>query len=190
MRKPIETLDLSRSHAHCPFSTIIIVRKDFRFKFESYFQYLYDIPVKAYTKSSFSMLNVGADLDGLPLVDSLASKGTGKNYGIEMTIEKFFQQTFLFFIYTYLFYQSKYTGSDGVERTSAFDGGYVFNVLGGLEIPIGKGNKIISFRRENDLCRRRTVILLLICKPPSFKKKLVPIDNQAFHSAVQGLRTN
>ena len=41
-------------------------------------------------------------------------------------------------------YSSKYTGSDGIERNTAFNGKYVFNFLGGKEWKVGseKRNKI------------------------------------------------
>jgi hypothetical protein len=38
-------------------------------------------------------------------------------------------------------YQSLYTPIDGVERKSAFDGNYVFNLLGGKEFKIGRAEK-------------------------------------------------
>jgi len=137
-----KNLDLSRSQ-HFVLSYDYNFSKNFRLKVETYYQYLYNIPVEIFKKSSFSMINAGIDLDGLPLVDSLGSKGTGKNYGIEITLEKFFSKHY-YFLSTLSVYQSKYTGSDGIEHNSAFNGGYVFNMLGGIEIPLGKGNKIIA----------------------------------------------
>jgi hypothetical protein len=35
-------------------------------------------------------------------------------------------------------FDSKYKGSDGVERSTAFDGGYIVNLLGGREFKVGK----------------------------------------------------
>ena len=90
------------------------------------------------------MLNAGNDLDGIQLTDSLINKGTGYNYGGEFTVEKFFAKG-LYFMSDLSLYQSKYTGSDGVLRNTAFAGGYVFNTLGGVEIPLGKKNKILGF---------------------------------------------
>lgn len=119
--------------------------ENFRLKFETYYQYLYNIPIEQYDPSSFSLINLGNDLEGIPLVDSLHNKGTGYNYGLEFTVEKFFSNNY-YFLSSLSFYDSRYTGSDGVEHHTAFAGGYVYNLLGGIEIPVGKKkNKILGF---------------------------------------------
>ncbi len=117
--------------------------KNFRLKLEAYYQYLYNVPVSMYT-NSFSMINVGNALDGLPLVDSLYNHGTGQNYGIEFTIEKFFSKHY-YFLSTFSLYKSSYTGNDGVVRPTAYDGGYVYNILAGYELALGKNkNRLLS----------------------------------------------
>jgi hypothetical protein len=116
--------------------------KNYRFKFEAYYQYLYNAPVQQYA-SSFSMLNVGNALEGIPLVDSLVNKGTGQNRGVEFTLEKFFSKHFYFLTTTSL-YKSTYKGSNGVEHHTSYDGGYVFNALTGYELEFGK-NKNHTF---------------------------------------------
>ncbi|MEW6468243.1 MAG: TonB-dependent receptor [Bacteroidota bacterium] len=119
--------------------------KDFRMKLETYYQYLYDIPVEQYAQSSFSLINLGNDLEGIPLVDSLHNKGTGYNYGVELTIEKFFSNGY-YFLSSLSLYDSWYKGSDGKEHHTAFAGGYVYNLLGGIELPLGaKKNRILAF---------------------------------------------
>ena len=118
--------------------------KDFRLKAEAYYQTLYDVPVEGTRISSLSMLNAGADIEGIPLVDSLVNDGTGKNYGGEITIEKFFSKGYYFLVTTSL-YESKYKGSDNVERHTAFSGGHVLNTLAGYEFKLGEsGNKLLS----------------------------------------------
>ena len=103
---------------------------NWRMKAETYYQKLRNVPVTTFS-SSYSMLNAGADFN-IPGRDSLASNGTGQNYGVELTIEKFFSDGFYLLSSNSLF-QSKYTGSDGVERNTAFNGNFVFNILGGKE---------------------------------------------------------
>jgi hypothetical protein len=117
--------------------------KDFRIKFETYYQYLYNIPVESHA-SYFSVLNVGADYS-LPYIDSLVNAGTGQNYGIELTVEKFFSKHY-YFLLTNSFFQSTYQGSDGITRNTAFNGNYVANALAGVEFEFGKNKRsIISF---------------------------------------------
>jgi hypothetical protein len=104
-----------------------------------YYQYLYNIAVDR-DSSSFSVLNVGADFV-IPNNGNLVNTGTGKNYGVEVTLERFLNKGFYFLMTTSLF-ESKYTGSDGVERNTAFNGNYVFNLLAGKEWKVGKSNAI------------------------------------------------
>lgn len=104
-----------------------------RIKTELYYQYLYKIPVRS-RKDYFSAINLGADFNS-PNVDSLVSDGTGENYGIEITIEKFYSKGYYFLI-TGSFFESKYVASDKVYRNTAFNGNYVLNVLGGKEFKI------------------------------------------------------
>jgi len=90
------------------------------------------------------MLNTGSTFK-TDLEDSLTNKGTGKNYGVELTIEKFFSGGY-YGLLTASVYSSKYTGSDGIERNTAFNGRYVFNFLAGKEWKVGndKRNKFSS----------------------------------------------
>ncbi len=114
-----------------------------RLKAETYYQALFDVPVETQA-STFSLLNVGADF-AFPRVDSLVNEGTGKNYGVELTVEKFFSDGF-YGLLTGSLFQSKFTGSDGVERNTGFNNQYVLNVLAGKEFQLGKAKRSsISF---------------------------------------------
>ena len=108
--------------------------KSYHLKLEAYYQYIDHAPVEQQS-SSFSMLNAGADFS-LPDNYSLVNKGIGQNYGLELTMEKFFSKGFYFLITGSLF-QSKYKGSDGVWRNTAFNGLFVGNALGGYEYRFG-----------------------------------------------------
>lgn len=101
-----------------------------RVKLETYVQLLRNVPVET-RSTSFSMLNVGADFY-IDDRDSLVNKGKGINYGVELTLEKFLSKGFYTLMTTSL-YQSKYEGSDGVMRNTAFNGNYVVNLLIGKE---------------------------------------------------------
>jgi hypothetical protein len=115
--------------------------KDWRIKAEVYYQHLFNVPVNTFS-SSYSMLNTGAGFK-TDLEDSLTNEGTGKNYGIELTLEKFFSNGY-YCLFTSSLYSSKYTASDGIERNTAFNGRYVYNILAGKEWKVGseKLNKI------------------------------------------------
>jgi hypothetical protein len=113
------------------------IRSDLRVKLEAYYQHLYNVPVEQ-RSSSFSLLNSGADF-GIAVEDSLVNKGTGNNYGVEFTLEKFYSKGYYYLLTTSLF-ESKYKGSDGVERNTAFNGNYIVNALAGKEWNIKKNN--------------------------------------------------
>jgi len=135
-----KSLDFTKSH-HFVVGYDLQPFKDWRLKTEVYYQSLYNIPVNTFS-SSYSMLNTGASFK-TDLEDNLTNSGTGKNYGAELTIEKFFSKGY-YGLFTSSVYSSKYKGSDGIERNTAFNGKYVFNILGGKEWNVGseKRNKI------------------------------------------------
>jgi hypothetical protein len=109
------------------------ITENTRFKAETYYQYLFDVPVEQ-SSSSFSMLNTGASW-GVPAQDSLVNTGTGVNYGLEFTLERFFSKN-IYYLATLSLFESKYKGSDGIERNTAFNGNYVMNILFGKEFPL------------------------------------------------------
>ena len=133
-------LDFTKSH-HFVLGYNIQPLKDWRIKTEVYYQSIYNVPVNTFS-SSYSMLNTGATFK-TDLQDNITNAGTGKNYGIELTVEKFFSNGY-YGLFTSSLYSSKYTASDGVERNTAFNGKYVFNLLAGKEWKVGseKRNKI------------------------------------------------
>ncbi|MBA2610694.1 MAG: TonB-dependent receptor [Bacteroidetes bacterium] len=135
--KRVETnrnLDFTRA-AHGVIAYDNSFATNFRLKVEAYYQYIYNAPVQNYT-SYFSALNLGADFNS-PNVNNLVSKGTGENYGIELTLEKFYSKGY-YILCTSSLFESKYRGSDNILRNTAFNGNYVFNLLGGKEFKINQ----------------------------------------------------
>jgi hypothetical protein len=104
-------------------------------KLETYYQWLCNVPVTQ-NPSNFSMLNEGASFH-LDRVDSLINTGTGKNYGMEFTLEKYLSNHWYFMLTGSLF-DSWYTASDKVERHTAFAANYATNLLGGYEYYINE----------------------------------------------------
>ena len=134
-----KNLDFTKSH-HVVLGYNIQPFNDWRIKSEVYYQSIYNVPVTSFS-SSYSMLNTGSTFE-TDLQDSLVNSGTGENYGMELTLEKFFSKGY-YGLFTSSIYSSKYVGSDGIERNSAFNGKYVFNILAGKEWKVGaqKRNK-------------------------------------------------
>lgn len=112
--------------------------KDWRLKAEAYYQHIFDAPVERMT-SGFSILNSGADFT-FPEKINLVNNGTGSNRGVELTIEKFFSKGY-YLLTTASVFDSKYKGSDGVERNSTFNNRNVLNVLAGKEWKMGSSGR-------------------------------------------------
>lgn len=112
-----------------------------RMKIETYYQDISQAAVEP-NSSSFSMLNAGASFAPVD-EDSLTNEGTGRNYGLELTLEKFYSDGY-YFLFTTSLYNAKYKGSDGILRSTAFDGGYIVNLLGGKEFKIGKKENTLN----------------------------------------------
>ena len=108
-------------------------------RIEAYYQSLFDVAIEK-TSSPFSTLNTGS---GFAFSDkaNLVNNGTGYNYGAEITLEKNFSNNYYFLVTTSVF-NSKYKGSDNIERNTAFNTNYVLNILGGKEWKV-KGNRVL-----------------------------------------------
>ncbi len=126
---PNKNLDFSKA-IHTVLGHELFLGDNTRLKTEIYYQHLYSIPVEN-TYSSFSMLNEGANFT-LPNNTNLINEGTGTNYGLEITFERFLSKGF-YFLFTTSLFESKYTGSDNIERNTAFNSNYVVNFLTGKE---------------------------------------------------------
>ena len=135
---PNKKLDFTKA-AHFVVGHDFNFAKDIRLKTEVYYQYLFDIPVDGFP-SSFSMMNSGADFV-LPSRYDLVNEGTAVNYGLELTLEKFFSDGY-YFLSTVSLFDSKYKGSDGIERNTLYNGNYVLNGLAGKEFQVGKNNTL------------------------------------------------
>jgi outer membrane receptor protein involved in Fe transport len=66
----------------------------------------------------------------------LENKGSGKNYGIELSIERSLNRGYYFLVNTSL-YQSKFTAANGKTFNTRFNGNYISNAVGGKEFKVG-----------------------------------------------------
>lgn len=104
-----------------------------RVRMELYYQDVYNVPVEPGT--SFSVLN----LNELDRIRVLENTGTGRNMGVDFGLERFTDDG-LYYLINASVYDSKYTGGDGVERSTAFDARYKVNFLLGKEWRVGKSD--------------------------------------------------
>ena len=134
--QPNLSMDFTRSW-QLAVSYNYLLTENLRFKFETYYQYLYDIPVKR-SIPEYALLNQGHEFFiGRQYADSLINLGSGENYGVEFTFERFFKKNYYYLLTASLF-NSTYHGYDDVTRNSAFNVNYVLNAVGGYEFVVGK----------------------------------------------------
>jgi hypothetical protein len=112
-----------------------MLTQNFKLKVETYYQSIYNIPVHPEI-GHFSMVNAGNSFHQ-ERVDNLVNGGTGQNYGVELTFERYLNNNYYFLITTSLF-DSKYRGSDNVLRNTEFNTNRVLNALGGYEFRISE----------------------------------------------------
>lgn len=97
-------------------------------KVELYYQYLYNLPVENSKSSNYATINEGIDYKYVELVN----KGKGKNYGLELSLERFFDRNYYFLVNTSLF-DSKYKTLEGIWRNTRYNNRYIVNILAGKE---------------------------------------------------------
>lgn len=116
--------------------------KNFRLRTETYFQYLFNIPIETRPGSSFSLINQGGSF-GRMFPDTLVNKGKGYNYGLELTLEKTFSRGY-YLLFTGSVFDSRANGADGIYRSTDYNGRYALNVLGGYEYKAGRNTTLFA----------------------------------------------
>jgi hypothetical protein len=131
---PNRGLDFTKAH-HYVLSYSYRLGANLLIKSEAYYQQLYNVPVSTKPGSTYSTLNVEDDYN----IDPLVNKGKGKNYGLEISLERYLQNNF-YLTLTNSLYQSKYTAADGVERNTRFNGNHIGTLIAGKEF-VNEGKK-------------------------------------------------
>ncbi len=126
-QQPNKNLDFTKAH-HFVLSHNYLLAKSLRLKTELYYQELFNVPVSASMTNTGSTLNIISEYITEPLVN----KGTGRNYGVELSLEKYLSNNF-YWMLSNSFYQSKYTALDGVERNTRFNGNHINTLLAGKD---------------------------------------------------------
>jgi len=127
-------LDFTNSQ-HFVGSYNLMINKNLNLKIEAYYQHLTNIPVSE-EKGYFSMVNEGNTFHQ-SRITNLINDGVGRNYGTEITFEKYLSNNYYYMVSTSLF-DSKYKGSDNIWRNTEFNTNFVVNALGGYQIPLNE----------------------------------------------------
>lgn len=125
--EPNKDLDLLKAH-HFVLGYEKRFSKNLTTRLELYYQYLYNLPVENNDTSFFATINEGVDYKYVDLVN----EGTGQNYGVELTVERFFAKNYYFLVNGSVF-NSTYKSLEGVERNTKYNNNYLVNLLFGKE---------------------------------------------------------
>ena len=128
-----EDLGLTRSH-HISASFAQRLGENAMLKIEPYWQWLFDVPVEQGT--TYSILNHNLFYQDRALVN----EGAGRNYGIDLTLERYLKDG-LYVMLTATLFKSEYRDAQGEWHHTRHDRGWITNILGGKEWMVGKSHK-------------------------------------------------
>ena len=132
-KNPNEDLGLTRSH-HISASFAQRLGENAMLKIEPYWQWLFDVPVEQGT--TYSIINHTNFFQDRALVN----EGAGRNYGIDLTLERYLKDG-LYGMLTTTVFKSEYRDAQGQWHHTRQDRGYITNILGGKEWMVGKSKK-------------------------------------------------
>ena len=134
-RQVNRNLDLTKAH-HLMLTFDLKLSDDLKLVIEPYYQQLYDIPVRP--DDSYSVLN----RTDFYIEDALVNRGKGRNFGVDLTLEKYLSHGY-YYMFTGSLFNSRYCGGDGVWHNSRFNRRYILNLLGGKEWMLGRSKQNI-----------------------------------------------
>ncbi len=127
---PNRNLKLSKAH-HLVVGYDFIFNDHEHLKTELYYQHLFNVPISADKTSTYSILN---QTDGFP-AEALVNKGLGKNYGFELTYERFLHKS-LYYLLSTSIYDSKYLAPNGNWYNTRFNTNYAATFTMGKEFQL------------------------------------------------------
>ncbi len=136
--QPNKDLEFMRSN-HIVLSFSSLLTDNIKMTIEPYYQSLNNIPVSP--DNYISTINVQ---DNLFFNHILVNEGTGRNIGVDFTLERYLKNG-LYYLFSASVFDSKYTANDDIERNTRFNKNYVMNALIGKEWQVGRNkNNIFS----------------------------------------------
>ncbi len=144
---PNQNLELTKAH-HLVLGYDHILNSYSHIKLEGYYQHLFDVPISADKNSTYSILN---STDGY-YTDALVNNGYGKNYGLELTYERFLHQN-LYYLLSGSLYESKYQAANGQWYNTQFNTNYALTLTLGKEWALSnkQKNRVLGFNIKSVL---------------------------------------
>lgn len=126
-------LDFTKAH-HFMMSFAYKLSENVNFKIEPYCQFLYDVPVEV--DGSYSVIN----RSDFYIDKALVNKGKGRNYGVDVTLERYLNRGWYYMLTGSLF-NSTYCGGDGNWHDTKYNRNFIINALGGKEWMVGRNKQ-------------------------------------------------
>jgi len=144
---PNKNLDLTKAH-HLVLGYDHILNSYSHIKIEGYYQHLFDVPISIDKNNTYSILN---STDGY-YTDALVNNGYGKNYGLELTYERFLHQN-LYYLLSASLYESKYQAANGEWYNTQFNTNYALTLTLGKEWALSnkQKNRVLGFNIKSVL---------------------------------------
>ena len=151
-----------------------------RLKTEVYYQHIYDVPGQANT--SYSLINFNQDY---ALHKELINNTIGRNFGIDVTLERFLNRNYYYLLTASLF-DAKYKAGDNLWRNTRYNKKYVLNALFGKEFFFKNNSRVLDVNARVSVTggERFTPIL----ESQSIANNMIMNDeNRAFESSFPTL---
>lgn len=126
-------LDMTRSH-HVQLAYLHMLNPHLAFRAETFFQYMFDMPIAA--TGTYALVNrIDYYIDR-----ALVSKGRGRSYGIDLSIEQYLNKG-LYWMINGSLYDAEYRDASHQWHDTRFNTGYAFKLLAGKEWVVGKAKR-------------------------------------------------
>jgi outer membrane receptor protein involved in Fe transport len=168
-------MDFSKAH-HYVISYDNQIAANWHIKAECYYQSLYSIPVTSNRKTNFSLVNMEDNY----VIDVLSNKGKGKNYGIELSLERSWNDLF-YLLATISLYQSKYLPSDDIWRDTRYNSNTAYTLLAGKEWMLGGKKSPSSFSLDIKMVQNGGVRVTPIDLIKSIQQRKTVFDNSRLY---------
>lgn len=143
--QPNKNLGLSKAH-HLVIGYDWNINSFSHIKTEVYYQHLFNVPVNADKTQNYSILNAVEGYNTSPLVN----KGLGRNYGVELTYERFLHNN-LYYLLSASLYDSKYRALDGDWYNTRFNTNFATSFTIGKEWTLSdkRKNRVIGLNLKS-----------------------------------------
>jgi hypothetical protein len=140
-RQPNRKLGFTKSH-HLMLAYAYRISDNMNLRIEPYYQYLFNVPVTE--NGAYSILN----REMYYITEVLVDKGLGRNYGIDLTLEKYLSKG-LYWMLNASLYESKYRDGNRIWHDTRYNRNFVLNALAGKEWMLG--NNVLGLNLKASL---------------------------------------